>query len=331
MKKLIAILMVCFLMTGCVKHGENDVLKEFKENVTDTKAYKLQGDLTIINNDDSYEYDVTVSYKKEDNFRVSLKNKTNNHEQVILKNEEGVYVLTPSLNKSFKFQSDWPYNNSQTYLLQTLLNDIQNDSDRKFEEKEDGYVFTTKVNYPNNTELVKQKIYFNKKMKPEKIEVQNETGDTLIKMEITKLDMKAKFDDKYFNLNESMKTAKTNMEKTAAVSSIETETYPLYVPLGTELTNTEKINIDGGERVIMTFEGESPFMLVQELTSSSEDMEIVSVYGEPYILPTGIATVSDNMISWVNSNVEYYVVADNMSEEELMTVASSIAVLPASK
>ena len=36
-----------------------------------------------------------------------------------------VRVLTPTLNKSFKFQSDWPYNNSQVYLLQTLLSDIQ--------------------------------------------------------------------------------------------------------------------------------------------------------------------------------------------------------------
>ena len=40
---------------------------------------------------------------------------------IILRNSEGIYVLTPSLNKSFKFQSEWPYNSSQTYLLQTLL------------------------------------------------------------------------------------------------------------------------------------------------------------------------------------------------------------------
>jgi len=331
MKKIILILMVSLLMTGCGKQSEGDVLKEFKENVEGVKAYKLKGNLTIINNDDSYDYDVVASYSKKDNFRVSLKNKTNNHEQVILKNKEGVYVLTPSLNKSFKFQSDWPYNNSQTYLLQTLLNDIENDNSRSFKEIKDGYLFTTKVNYPNNEELIKQKIYFDKKIKPTKVEVLNKENDVLIKLDITSIDMKAKFDNNYFELDESMKTAKTNYDETAAVSNIETETYPLYVPEGTELTNTEKLNIDGGERVIMNFEGDSPFMLVQELTSASEEMEIVSVYGEPYVLPTGIAAISDNMISWVNNNVEYYVVADNMNEEELMTVASSIAVLPASK
>lgn len=331
MKKIIAFLMIGCLMTGCTKHDETGVLKEFEENVEKTKAYKLEGNLTIINNDDSYEYDVVVSYAKEDNFRVSLKNKTNNHEQVILKNKEGVYVLTPSLNKSFKFQSDWPYNNSQTYLLQTLLSDIQSDENRTFKKTNKGYTFTTKVNYPNNEELEKQKIYFDKKIKPYKVEVLNKNNDTLIKMEIKKIDLKAKFDKNYFDLNESMKTAKNNLEETTAVSTIDTETYPLYVPEGTELTNTEKINIDNGERIIMTFEGENPFLLVQELTSSSDAMEIVSVYGEPYVLPTGIVAVSDNMISWVNNNVEYYVVADNMNEKELMTVASSIAVLPASK
>ena len=58
---------------------------------------------------------------------------------VILKNEEGVFVLTPSLNKSFKFQSDWPYNNSQSYLLQNILNDIENDDERKIAQAESKY------------------------------------------------------------------------------------------------------------------------------------------------------------------------------------------------
>ena len=84
-----------------------------------------------------------------------------------------MYVLTPSLNKSFKFESEWPYNNSQVYLLQSLINDINNDKSLSFEEKEDKYVFTTEVNYPNNRTLIKQNIYLDKKLNLKEVHVLN--------------------------------------------------------------------------------------------------------------------------------------------------------------
>ena len=45
-----------------------------------------------------------------------------------------VIVLTPSLNKSFKFQSDWPYNSSQSYILQPLLEDMENEEEQKYKK-----------------------------------------------------------------------------------------------------------------------------------------------------------------------------------------------------
>ena len=67
-----------------------------------------------------------------------------------------VYVVTPRINKSFKFQSDWPYNNSQVYLLSPLLEDINSDENRVFEEVTDGYKITVNANYQNNPKQVKQ-------------------------------------------------------------------------------------------------------------------------------------------------------------------------------
>ena len=159
MKKylLCIIALLCVLTVGCMKKGENDIVKNLTKKIENSKAYHLTGTLEMVNNENSYLYDVDVSYQKEDNFRVSLKNQTNNHEQIILKNSEGVYVLTPSLNKSFKFQSEWPYNNSQSYLLQSILKDITDDTERTYEENEDGYVFTAKANYSNNPDLIMQK------------------------------------------------------------------------------------------------------------------------------------------------------------------------------
>lgn len=88
---LILILTVC-LVTGCNNYGEKDIISDLNKKIKKTDGYYLNGELQIINNEDSYLYDVEVSYAKEENFRVSLKNKTNNHEQIILKNSDGVYV-----------------------------------------------------------------------------------------------------------------------------------------------------------------------------------------------------------------------------------------------
>ena len=44
-----------------------------------------------------------------------------------------------------------------------------------------------------------------------------------------------------------------------------------------------------------------------------------------------VVAISDNMISWVSNGIEYYVVSDNMSESELMSVASSVGTMPVSK
>ena len=230
----------------------------------------------------------------------------------------------------FKFQSDWPYNNSQVYLLQTLLSDIQNDSKKEFKDAGKYYVFTTNVNYPNNSDLVKQKIYFDKSLNPAKVEVLNNDGMALIKMNFNKVLLKAKFKDNHFNLDENMKTAKTD-NKVKTVSKIDEDIYPMYVPKNTKLSNKETVNVDNGQRVIMTFEGDNPFMLVEQTATTNDDLSVVSVYGEPYQMASSVAAVSDNMVSWVNNGIEYYVVADNMSESELMNVANSVSVLPVGK
>ena len=71
-----------------------DAEKDLEKKINKLEGYNLTGEMEIINNDDVYKYDVDVSYSKTDKFRVSLKNKTNNHEQIILKNSDGVYVQT---------------------------------------------------------------------------------------------------------------------------------------------------------------------------------------------------------------------------------------------
>ena len=330
-KLLFCILVVgCIFMTGCFKKGQKDVVKDFAKKIEKSKGYHLTGNLEIVNNEETYRYTVDVSSGSNEKFRVSLKNKTNNHEQIILRNDEGVYVLTPSLNKSFKFQSEWPYNNSQSYLLQTLLQDIKNDSNKTFKETKNGYEFTTAVEYSSNKELVKQIIIMDKDLNVKEVNVQNKDGKTQIKMQFKKIDMKANFENNYFDLNENMQTAVVE-ENTEVVSKIEDIIYPMYIPANTKLTSHDTMKTENGERVILTFSGEKPFLMVQEASGKASAMTTVPVYGEPLFVGDTIGAMTDSSITWISDGIEYYVVSDTMNQEELLDVVNSVSVMPIGK
>ena len=124
MKKYLIILSMFLILCGCGK-SEDNVVKRFQQKIDKSENYILKGNMEINSNEDTFSYSVEASKSKDGYYKVSLVNKTNDHEQVILKNKDGVFVVTPDLNKSFKFQSDWPNNGSQSYLLDVLVKEGQ--------------------------------------------------------------------------------------------------------------------------------------------------------------------------------------------------------------
>lgn len=331
MKKLLLLFFFSiFLFAGCGKYGEKDAINDFSKKIDDAKSYYIDGTLEIVNNDNVYNYDVEVAYKEKNYYRVSLTNTSNNHTQVILKNDDGVYVVTPALNKSFKFQSDWPYSNSQIYLLESLIQDIKDDDDRIFKETKDGYSFMTAVNYPNNRNLVKQKINLSKKLKLKKVQVYNSDSVICMTMEYKKIDYSPTFKKNYFSLNTVMKTysVEGTVEQTGV---LEESIYPLMIPSGTRLTNEEKIDKGNGERIIMTFDGEKPFLLVEETANIENEFTVVPTYGEPYQLMDTLGVMTNNSLNWTTNGIEYYLVSDVLNQEELVEVAQSIGVVQTMK
>jgi len=354
MKKLLLFLTVLCCLAGCGKYTKEDIIKNFSKNVNNSNGYHITGNLEIYRDEELYTYTVDSSYQKEDKFRVSLTNQTNNHEQIILKNEDGVFVVTPSLNKSFKFQSDWPYNNSQIYLLQPIVRDIKNDDILLFEDTKDGYILTVKVKYDNDTKLDKQKIYLDKDLNLTKVEVLDNKDNIKMRMNILEYNLKEDFDDDYFKLNDSYnedtnnkkEPKKENNENNNEISNnennsqnnensnnepteeqpqskIEDIVYPMYLPLNTYLSNQDKVSTEAGERVIMTFSGDKPFLLVQETAQINNTTDYIA--GDPYLILDTIGAVTDYSVSWINNGIEYSVVSDTLKIDELISVAESIS------
>ena len=324
---LVMTLMFIITLSGCGTSKEDDVVKSLTKKISSAESYSITGTFELINNEENYTYDINVNYKSAEKFKVSLVNKVNNHEQIILRNESGVYVLTPSLNKSFKFQSDWPYNNSQTYILQTLVKDIENDSEKDVKKLDDGYVITTSVNYSNKQDLVKQNIFLDKDINITKIEVLNSENQAKIVMNFNKIEFNSTINDDIFNIDNNVFSSEDN-EKT--VNTIDGIVFPMYVPTDTYLTSQDVISVDGGERAILTFSGEKPFTIIQE-TISNTDILNMNVDGEPQMIMDTIGVLSDSYVSWISGGMEYYVISEDLTQDELLTVANSISVMPVSK
>ncbi len=331
MKKYIIIFMMFFslILTGCGKNHSKNVVQDFIKKYKNCHSYLLTGELSVHNNDDVYHYDVEVYYKKNDKYKVILTNTANQHQQIILKNDDGVYVLTPVLKKSFKFQSDWPYDNSQIYLLDALVNDIQKDKNAKVIEKDKQYVLETEVHYPNNSKLVNQKMFFNPNKSLKKVVVYDKDGIECMSIDFHRIQYSPKISSKEFLLDSIM--SQEDSEEVEETGSLEDVIYPLFIPSGTKLVDEEKVKKENGNRVIMNYDGEKSFLLVEETADVFQEFTIIPSTGEPFLLMDTMGVMTNNSLSWSSGGVDFYLVSDVMSQVEMIEVAQSIGEITAMK
>lgn len=321
MKKYIVLLLLVVFLAGCSNESKS-VKDNFVSKMEKKEVYLMKGTMSITSNEDTFAYNIVAARNKGD-YRVNLVNQINNHEQVILKSGEDVYVVTPSLNKSFKFQSEWPSNGSQGYLIDSLVTDIKNDAEATEEKTDDGYVITTKVNYPNNASLVKEKIYLNKDEDITKVLVIDANDNVKITVNYSSVDFKPTFKDDYFKLESLIDDNCCKEEQSS--KEIDDIVYPLYLPSNTYLNSKDVVKTDEGNRVILTFTGDSPFTLVEEVAAPSDEFEIIPVFGEPMLLSQTMGALSNNSLYWTSNNIDFYISSSKLSSTQLLTIAESVS------
>ena len=203
LKKIIGLtLAILLLVTGCGEKSGEDVVKSVSDKVSEASSYNLKGNMEIYADEETFTYSIEVDFLKDNFYKVKMVNQTNNHEQIILRNSDAVYVITPSLNKSFKFQSEWPENSSQAYILASILSDINNDSNKTIEEVDGSYIVKSVVNYPNNPDLTYQKTTMDKDGNLKKNEIYNNKDELKMKVTFTSINYKASLKEDDFLLEE---------------------------------------------------------------------------------------------------------------------------------
>lgn len=326
---LLAGLMVMFVLAACGSKSQEDVVKDLTGKVEDLKSYKVNAKMTLQMGTDPQTYDVEIWHLEPSYYRVNLKNAQKDQSQMILRNDEGVFVLTPALNKSFRFQSDWPENSSQAYLYESLIQDIIEDKEAKFSATKDQYVFETKTRYQNNKMLPIQEITLNKKdLTPASVKVMDPDRKALVTVEFSDAEFNAALDKKDFDMAKNMTRVQLEVPVMADLGDEEfTVKYPSAEIPDVELIEEKSLETEDGKRVILTYDGEKSFTLIQEKAQVAPvTVAATTVNGEPADLGFTIGAQESNMLTWTYQGVDYTLASNDLTEEEMMMLARSVEV-----
>ena len=326
---LITGLMVMFVLAACGSKSQDDVVKELKGKQSDLTSYKVNAKMTLKMGSDSQVYNVEIWHKDPTFYRVNLKNAEKDQSQMILRNKEGVFVLTPALNKSFRFQSDWPQNSSQAYLYESLIKDIVADKEAKFSSTKDYYIFETKTRYQNNSMLPYQEIKLNKSdLSPAIVKVMDPDRNPLVTVEFSKVKFNADFDKDDFDMKKNMTRAQLNLPAMANGKNKDqsfTIKYPTFELTGTKLLEEKTVKIEDGKRVVLTYDGKKSYTLVQEKVSTKvASANPTLMEGDIVDLGATIGALSDHSLSWSQGGVDYMIASKNLTRDEMVEIAKSV-------
>ncbi|QHS24113.1 outer membrane lipoprotein carrier protein LolA [Virgibacillus sp. MSP4-1] len=332
-KKLLLFSLAVFLlifMSACGEKSKEDVIGSLEDKMEEMSGYKAKAKMDLKTGEDVQSYEINIWHQKKDMYRVELNNPDSEKgNQIILKNKEGVFVLTPALNKSFKFQSEWPDNSSQPYLLGSLIQDVVSDQESEFKQTEKHYVFTTKTNYQSNNNLPYQEITFSKEsLKPVMVKVMDKDYQSLVEISFSSFEFDPEFAEDDFDTQKNLTSSVMNVP---AMASSEEEKpmevlYPVNVPEGSSLAEEQKIEFENGIRVIQTYEGEKNFTLVQEKYDSypTSITSPVNTDGSPVNLGATVGVMTDTSIEWSEGNTRFYLASQDLTRDEMIEVASSV-------
>lgn len=317
MKKIIFSIMAVFifLLTGCKVKDNSDPMKQVLSNLDSLNSYELSCDMTIYRTNKDVHMDINVLYLNPGYYKVSFKNTGN--EQIIVKNDDGVFVLTPALNKEFKFDSEWPLNSSHAYLIDCINKIIKADSEARTTVNGDEVTFEAKINDANDKAKKLVFIYNTKTKSPIKATFLDDSNNKIVVVDFKKFSenkeiSKDKFNTKLIMDEKSNETENTVLEKSLSV-------VVGYNVDGVKLTSTKIKN----DTTVLCYGGSKSYTIVVKKIADFDDVTVDKISSIDFI-DYGIIATNSNVSKFFIENNEVSIYGNNLSNDEIIAISSEI-------
>ncbi len=307
-----------FVLTSCgSKISTESFIEELSEYNTNLTSYYSNVSLEIIKNDNTVTFECDVYYLSDDFYKVIMKDMQTNNTQAIVKNAEGVTVLTPALNKQFKFSNDWPLNSSHAYLYQSLIKDITNDDEAKVIHDDTNYVVTSTFNSKTNAALKTQKVTFTSDYKPLYCIVLNDAQETQIKATFNEFTDNYTLKESDFDTNSITTSLRLEMGEGTFNNNIE-DSIPTYTPENTDIASAF---ID--DYVIYNYTGDYNYTITCAVVEEDAILTTYRTYDDIVLLTSGIGVYNENSITFYQGNVQVTIYSDSADITVLFEIANS--------
>ncbi len=328
MKKLIYSILfgLMLLLTSCNKTDvKTDGIKVATEYLSSLDSYELSCDMTVYRANKNIKMSIVVDYLKPNYYKVCFSNKSG-HEQVIVKNDEGVFVLTPSLNKEFKFDSEWPLNSSHAYLLEGICNDIKSDGSATFSMDGDTVIIESKLANKNNA-ATKLKFHYDYKVKkPIKACLLDENNKEQILVEFNEFTPNKSLKKDLFNTKLIMEEKGNENEKTETDKDNEKDkTTSLtitagYVCDGSTLSSS-KIEDDC---TILCYSGTKNYTIIVQKADVYSSSIVMDSFTSMDFLECGLILSNANVAKYYINEIEVSIYSTTLSNDDILSVAADI-------
>lgn len=309
-------------VTGCGTQSQDSVLKSLQAAKQDVKSYQSKAIMEVRTPTASQKYYIETWYQQPDLYRIALGNENKEITQVIVHNQDGIFVVNPQLKKSFKFRGEWAEHQGHIYLYHAMIDRIMNAPDKTFDKK-DGFLSFKMPMMPENPIVTQQEIVFDSKnLHPSKVVLYDKSNKAVVTVTYQEFKTGVTFEKNTFTPESAMAMAKKDSVAVVAGDKSFGVVEPSYLPKGMKMqgqpyeqNGTVYLRYSDGKQSLTIVEKRpDPTMTPMPMGSQIEDL-----YGVPAITSSSGDVTT---MTWVHNGIEFNVTG-TVSVSDMNQIAQS--------
>lgn len=320
---LLAMGLAVGLVAGCGAPSKQNVVSKLQTQAEalDASNYQSTATMTVQMDNGSQTYYVETSYESPEVYKIALGDANKHINQIIVKNQNGMFIVSPSLQKVFRFNGNWAQNQGHIYLYDQILQQIVKSADQaKIASASNQYTITLPVT-PQNDVVTTQKVSITNSLEPKQVVLLDKNDKAVVTIDFNSFTKGVKFSNTDFDpqkLATSGQPAKTTIA-----------TGPVMEMGYIEPTQTfgDKMDILQPQEndTLLHYAGPHGFTLDEARPTSGvtglPDAQLVDLYGVPGVLSQSSDGVSQ--LIWFNAGMEYSLTSSQLSLSQMQDVAIS--------